>query len=150
MPLSAQATGIVANPERTAVSVPFVGCASSGQTETFEAPKGTSKSVPISPRDAEALAYYESAAGLGLLAPRNWFCEGASGSGGSVLFLSPKPIQNSQSGWAGLGGTAIEINHTSGENSGRYDVAESIEQSPAAFGKTLISHFRLAHIRKTP
>jgi hypothetical protein len=123
-PLFAQATGVAANPQRTAVSVPFVGCASSGQIETLEAPKGTSKSVPISPADADALAYYESADGIGLLAPRNWFCEGASGSGGSALFLSPKPIHHSQSGWEGLEGTAIEINHISGENSGRYEIAE--------------------------
>ena len=89
-----------------------------------DVPKGTSKSVPISPTDAEALAYYESADGIGLLAPRNWFCEGASGSGGAALFLSPKPIHHSLSGWEGLEGTAIEINHMSGENSGRYDIAE--------------------------
>ena len=123
-PLFAQTSGVAANPQRTAVSVPFVGCASSGQIETLEAPKGISKSVPISPRDAEALAYYESADGIGLLAPRGWFCEGASGSGGSALFLSPKPIHHSLSGWEGLEGTAIEINHMSGENSGRYEVAE--------------------------
>jgi len=122
--LFAQATGVAADPARTAVSVPFVGCASSVQIETFEAPKGTSKKVPISPRDAAALAYYESADGIGLLAPRNWFCEGASGSGGATLFLSPKPIRLRMSGWEGLEGTAIELNYASGENSGRYDIAE--------------------------
>jgi hypothetical protein len=90
----------------------------------LEAPRGTSKFVPISPTDAEALAYYNSADGIGLLAPRSWFCEGASGSGGSALFLSPKPIHHGLSGWEGLEGTAIEINRMSGENSGRYDIAE--------------------------
>jgi hypothetical protein len=68
-----------------AVSVPFVGCASSGQTEVLEAPKGTSKSVPISVKDAQTLAYYKSADGIGLLAPRGWYCEGVSGSGGYAL-----------------------------------------------------------------
>jgi hypothetical protein len=123
-PLFAEATGVAANPPRTAVSVPFVGCASSGQIEILEAPKGTSKSVPISPRAAQTLAYYESADGIGLLAPRGWYCEGASGSGGSALFLSPRPIRHSLSGWEGLEGTAIEINRISSENSGRYDVAQ--------------------------
>jgi hypothetical protein len=124
LPLFAQTTGVAANPERTAVSVPFVGCESFGQIERLEAPKGTSKSVPISPRDAEALAYYESADDIGLLAPRGWFCEGTSGSGGSALFLSPKPIHHGLAGWEGLDGTAIEINRISGENSGRYEIAE--------------------------
>lgn len=123
-PLPAQATGAAASPQRTAVSVPFVGCASSGQIEILEAPKGTDRSVPMSPRDAQAFAYYESADGIGLLAPRGWYCEGVSGSGGYALFLSPKPIHHSPSGWEGLEGTAIEINHISSENSGRYQVAE--------------------------
>jgi hypothetical protein len=106
------------------VSVPFIGCASSGQTGTLEAPKSTNRSVSISPKDAQALAYYESANGISLLAPRGWYCEGASGSGGAALFLSPKPIHNTPSGWDGIEGTAIEINHISGENSGRYEIAE--------------------------
>jgi hypothetical protein len=80
--------------------------------------------MAISPNDAQALAYYESADGIALLAPRGWYCEGASGSGGSALFLSPKPIHNTPSGWDGVEGAAIEINHISGENSGRYEIAE--------------------------
>ncbi len=114
LPLFAQAT----------VSVPFIGCASSGQTETLEAPKGTSKSVSISPKDAQALAYYESADGARLLAPRGWYCKGASGSGGHILLLSPKPIRENPPGWDGLEGAAIEITDISGENSGRYEIAQ--------------------------
>ena len=113
-PLSAQATA----------AVPFVGCPSSGQTETLEAPEGTSKSITISPKDAQALAYYESADGISVLAPRGWYCGGTSGSGGAALFLSPKPTHNTTEGWDGLEGAAIEVNHISSENSGRYEIAE--------------------------
>lgn len=120
----AQATGADASPQVTVVSVPFIGCASSGQIETLEAPRGTSRSAPISSRDAQALAYYKSADGIGLLAPRGWYCEGVSGSGGYALFLSPKPIRHDVSGWESLGGPAIEINHMTSENSGRYEIAE--------------------------
>jgi hypothetical protein len=120
----AQATGVPTTRQRSSVPVPFVGCASSGQTERLEAPEGTSKSVAISPIDAQALAYYEAADGIGLLAPRGWNCEGASGSDGSVLFLGPKPIRSTMAGWDGLEGTAIEIRHISSENSGMYEVAE--------------------------
>ncbi len=132
-PLFAQTTGVAANPQGDAVSVPFVGCASSGQIERLEAPKGTSKSVPISPEDAQALAYYESGDGIGLLAPRGWYCEGASGSGGYALFLGPKPIHRGMSEWKGLEGAAIEVNHISGENSGRYSVAQIITRSFPAY-----------------
>jgi hypothetical protein len=82
--------------------------------------------VPISPRDAETLAYYESADGIRLLAPRGWYCEGTSGSGGYALFLSPKPIHPTSSGWEGLEGPAIEVNHMTSEASGRYEIAEIV------------------------
>src|SRR5579859_4293614 len=97
-PLFAQATGVAANPKGSEFSVPFIGCASSGQIDTLEAPQGTSRSVPISSKDAQALAYYRSADGIGLLAPRGWYCEGVSGSSGYALFLSPKPIHHDVSG----------------------------------------------------
>jgi len=121
--LLAQATGAAVNPRRPEVSVPFIGCASSGQIETLEAPKGTSVSVPISPKDAEALAFYKSADGIGLLAPRGWYCEGASGSSGYGLFLSPKPIHRSS---GGLEGPAIAVNHINGQSSGMYQIAEIV------------------------
>jgi hypothetical protein len=67
-----------------------------------------------------------SADGIGLLAPRGWYCEGASGSSGCILLLSPKPIDRSAPGWKGFEGPAIEAYHISGENSGRYEIAEII------------------------
>jgi len=90
----------------------------------LEAPKGTSEAFPISEQDAQALAYYKSADGIGVLAPRGWYCQGVSGSGGAALFVGPKPISHTASGWDGLGGAAIEVNDISGENSGRYEIAE--------------------------
>ena len=109
-----------------AVSIPFIGCPSFGQVEALNAPKGTSESIPIREQDAQALAYYESADGISVLGPRGWYCQGASGSGGAALSLSPRPIVHSSSGWEGLGGAAMEVNDITGENSGRYDIAELI------------------------
>jgi hypothetical protein len=109
-----------------AVSIPFVGCPSFGQVEVLEAPKGISESVAIGAQDGKALAYYKSADGITVLAPRGWYCQGASGSGGAALFLGPGPIVYSPSGWEGLGGAAIEVNDISGENSGRYEIAEIV------------------------
>jgi len=126
--LVAQGTSALENTEQGLYSVPFVGCASSGQVEYVEAPNGTSKSVPVSPKDAEALAYYKSANGIGLLAPRTWYCSGVSGSSGVTLFLSPKPIrQNSVAGWEGLEGQAIGVDRFTSENgSGRFSISEII------------------------
>lgn len=115
---------ISAKQQGATVSVPFVGCESFGQIERLEAPKGASRNVPKKFADAEMLAYYRSADGIGILAPRGWYCEGASGSGGDALFLSPKPVQNSGSGWKGLDGPAIEVSHMTSGVSGKYEIAE--------------------------
>jgi hypothetical protein len=122
--LTASAQASPAKHEGSAVSVPFVGCESFGQTDRLEAPPGTSRLVQISPTDAQVLAYYKSADGIGILAPKGWYCEGASGSGGYALFLSPKPIHDGASGWEGLDGPAIEVNHMTIGASGRYEIAE--------------------------
>jgi hypothetical protein len=88
--------------------------------------KGTSESVAVGAQDGRALAYYKSADGISVLAPRGWYCQGVSGSGGAALFLSPRPVVHSSSGWEGLSGAAIEVNDISGENSGRYEIAELV------------------------
>lgn len=117
---------LIAQPT-AAVSVPFVGCKSDGQTGPMEAPKGKSKSVSMSPQAAQRLAYYESAQGVGVLAPRGWYCFGTYGSGGDALFVSPQSIGSADfigRTPAGFVGPAIEVSHRLGETSGRYDVAE--------------------------
>jgi hypothetical protein len=108
------------------VSIPFIGCPSFGQVDVSDAPKGTSQTITLSEQDGQALAYYKSADGISVLAPRGWHCQRVSGSGGADLYLSPMRIVESASGWEGLGGPAIEVNHISGENSGRYQIAELI------------------------
>jgi hypothetical protein len=127
--LPAQEEAVTASPQRTAVSVSFIGCASDGQVGPQEAPKGTSTSVPISLKEAHKLAYYRSAQGVGILAPRGWYCFGTYGSGGTALFVTPQPIDVTNmfsGGRSGFSGPAIEISHRSGDTSGRFDVAEMI------------------------
>ncbi len=112
----------------TKTSVPFVGCPSFGQVEVLAAPKETDKSIVIGEQDAMALAYYKSADGITVLAPRGWYCQGVSGSSGAVLYLGPGPIVHSSSGWDGLSGAAMEVNHLSGAASGRYEIAELVSR----------------------
>src|SRR5271169_117631 len=124
LPMFAQSGSAAANPQPDAVSVPFIGCEPCGQANILPPPKGTSRSLPLSPADAQALAYYESADGIGLLAPRGWHCQGVSGSGGYALYLSPRPLDRTLTDWTGSEGPAIQINHITAENSGRYQIAE--------------------------
>lgn len=114
-------------------SVPFMGCISDGPSERREAPKATSISVPITSIAAQALAYYQSAEGLGVLAPRGWFCYGVYGSSGDALFVGPHPIDGGMIGRSGFAGTVIEISHTLGNTSGRFEVAKTIARVFPAF-----------------
>jgi hypothetical protein len=107
--------------EIAAVSVPFVGCKSYGQVGPTEAPKGTSRPVPITAQEAQGLAYYRSAQGPAVLAPQGWYCLGISGSSGEGLNVSAQPIDGSA-----LEGPAIEIFHSLGETLGRFEVAQLI------------------------
>ena len=112
--------------QQTAVSVPFVGCKSDGQAGPHEAPKGTTTSVPITIKAAQMLASYRSPEGLSVLAPRGWYCLGIYGSGGDSLYVGPQPIDESMVGRSGFAGPIIEISHTFGNTSGRFDVARII------------------------
>jgi hypothetical protein len=118
----AQRSGAVTKSLPPEVAVPFIGCESSGQTEVLAAPKGVTKFVRVAPKDAQALAYYESADGIGLLAPRGWHCVGRSGSGGWVLYLAPEPFSASLT--LDLSGPAIEVDHMTSENSGKFYIAD--------------------------
>lgn len=117
-----------ARPQQAGVSIPLVGCISDGPSDPREAPKGTNTSVPITTKAAQILVYYRSADGLGVLAPRGWHCYGLYGSGGDSLYVGPQPIDGSMFsiGRSGFTGPIIEISHTFGPNSGRFDVARII------------------------
>ena len=125
-----------ASPEQ--ILVPFVGCASDGQTGPQEAPKGKNKSVSISSRAVSKLAYYSSfPQGIGVLAPRGWHCFGTYGSGGNSLYVSPQPVDAGSffsASSKGFTGPAIEIAMHDGGTSGRFEVAKIIARVFPAYG----------------
>jgi hypothetical protein len=109
--------------------VPFVGCESDGQVGPREAPKGDPKSVALSPEMANQLAFYKGEFGIGVLAPRGWHCFEAYGSNGSILLVSPDPIDSKlffSDSWKGFTGPAIQLTARVGDTSGRFDVAATI------------------------
>jgi hypothetical protein len=116
------------NAQLTPVKVPLIGCETGGQV-AVETPKASTASVPIGPGIAAKLAYYASGNGLGVLAPRGWFCFGTVGSGGDQLTVAPEPIVKGKyfsSTWPGFQGPVVHLTHRLGETSGRFSVAEVI------------------------
>ena len=125
----AHAQGPVSNEPSAVVNVPFVGCKSDGQVGSLKAPSGRSKAVSISKEESQRLAYYKAGNGLGVLAPRGWYCFGTYGSSGETLYVSPQPINSSDlfsSGWKGFSGPVIQFSQSIGDTSGRFEVAETI------------------------
>ncbi len=127
--LTAQTTAAPAQPQQTGVTVPFVGCKSDGQVGPMKVPQAESKAVDIPAEAAQRLAYYKSAYGFGVLAPRGWNCLGTYGSNGVTLYVSPEPISTDilfSPDWKGFTGPAIQISEETGATSGRFSVARTI------------------------
>lgn len=109
--------------------VPFVGCKSDGQVGPIKAPSPKMKRLPISGDLASRLAYYQAQDGVGVLAPRGWYCFSTYGSSGSNLYVSPEPITGEalfSSNWNGFSGQAIQVSISVGDTSGRFEVAKTI------------------------
>jgi hypothetical protein len=114
---------------RITVRVPFVGCASDGQTGPIDAPSGETVAVLAMQDEAANLAYYKAENGIGILAPRGWHCFGTYGSGGDQLYVKPQPIDTAGIFHDGPGfadGPGIEVAYRFGGTSGRFSVAEII------------------------
>ena len=78
-------------------SVPLIGCKSDGQTGPIEAPESGTLSVGISRAAGQNLAYYKAVSGVGVLAPRGWYCFATYGSAVETLYVSAEPIDTSGS-----------------------------------------------------
>src|SRR5437016_6125531 len=108
------------------VRVPFVGCKADGQAGPIEAPHGEPKALEIEDAASRKLAYYE-AFGLGVLAPRGWYCFGVYGSGGDGLFVSPQPIDDTKlfsQNTNVFPGPGLHVSRAFGDTSGRFTVAQ--------------------------
>ena len=126
------------------VTVPFVGCASDGQTGPQAAPSGAAKAVRIDAAAALKLAYYSDGSTGGVLAPRGWSCFGTYGSSGSTLYVAPQPLASAEvlsMSWGGLAGPGVQLSVSTGDTSGRFTVAAVIARvfpSRMAFAKAVI------------
>jgi hypothetical protein len=67
--------------------------------------------------------------GLGVLAPRSWYCFGTYGSSGTNLYVAPHPIDPKlvlSGSWKGFVGSAVQLTIKYGGTSGRFGVAQTI------------------------
>ncbi len=103
--------------------LPFVGCASDGQTGPQPAPKTPAHLPRVTGPAAGRLAYYESK-DLGVVAPRGWRCFGLYGSNGSILIVTPEPPGDLLKPGAGLKGSAVQLSVSLADTSGRFEAAE--------------------------
>jgi hypothetical protein len=105
--------------------VPFVGCASDGQTGPLAAPKPPPDPPTAPSAVADSLAFYVSEYSPGVLAPRGWSCFGLYGSNGDILIVTPEAHgQDLFKTGSALSGPAIQLSNSSGETSGRFEVAK--------------------------
>lgn len=121
--------GITAPQAKASTNVPFVGCRSDGQVGPQNAPTGKPKTINGSPQLAQRLAYYEASDGLGVLAPRGWYCFETYGSDGSNLYVTPTPLNTTDlfsDRWKGISGYGIQLSQSTGNTSGRFAVAQII------------------------
>jgi hypothetical protein len=111
------------------VMIPSVGCGSDGQLGPLAAPRPGTSSLRASAGIAQKLAFYKAENGPGVLGPRDWFCFGTYGSSGASLYISPRPIRQSDlfsDGGHRFAGPAVEISLSYGGTSGRFAVAQAI------------------------
>ena len=113
---------------RSSTTLPFVGCASYGQSGFVPAPTGPSAVPAIAAVSAKDLADYTST-NRTVLAPRGWHCIEGYGSGGTVLLVTPRPdTAETLPGFSSVAGPAVELVFVNGENSGRNEVAEIVSR----------------------
>lgn len=112
---------LLAAPAFAQTKVPFVGCASDGQSGPNAAPTEAEGGGAVAPASlAPGLAFYASY-DLGVLAPRGWHCQGLSGTNGSVLLVSPTPLTADS---FNLAGAVVQVTRSLGSTSGRFQVAK--------------------------
>jgi hypothetical protein len=94
----------------------------------LDSPKSAENPVRIEARAAQRLAFYQAETGPGVLGPRGWYCFGLYGSNGSMLFVTPHPLnpENLLHQPIGMLGPMIQVSESFGGTSGRFEVARVV------------------------
>ncbi len=141
----AQVTSLQNGVSNIRATVPFIGCQADGQAGPLDAPKGNSKAIEVPTKAGQQLSYYKAEQGLGVLAPKGWYCFATYGSNGGSLYVSQQPIDVANlfsDNWKGFTGPVIQISGEEGGTSGRFGVASMIARvfpSHKAFVRNVIA-----------
>ena len=100
-----------------------MGCPADGQVGSIEPPRGKPVAVNLPGAIAARLAYYQSAQGPGVLAPRGWHCRSWYGSNGAFLAVTPEEIPAPYFPIPRITGPVVYIAGIDAETSGRFTVA---------------------------
>jgi hypothetical protein len=116
------------------MKVPFVGCAADGQSGKIAAPEDDGHAPFVEAQAAADLAFYKPQDGIGVLAPRGWYCFDFYGSSGSFLVVSPSPPSDFLATNAPkIAGFGVEFSFVNGDNSGRFMVAQDVARMMPAY-----------------
>jgi hypothetical protein len=111
-----------------AAELPAVGCPAGGQVGRMAPPPAGRMVADIADAAAAQLAYYRTADGIGVLAPRGWHCFGLLGSNGEQLVVTPESHDSGDlvGNAYGLAGPAVHYLHLLGDTSGRFTIARVV------------------------
>jgi hypothetical protein len=143
---SAMASAAIAAIPETQQRVPFVGCSADAQMGPVKPPTRDAMPVAVEQRLAEQMAYYRAAYGLGVFAPRGWYCRAWYGSNGSILVVTPKRIEPPYFPLPTITGPAVMFNSYDGASSGRFHVAILAAQLFPLVGSEFITRVRQEHL----
>jgi hypothetical protein len=104
-------------------TIPFVGCPADGQMGPIAPPRGQPQVLPLSQVPAGAIAYYKGEQAPGVFAPAGWHCRVWYGSSGSMILVTPRPIDTTHFLPPKVTGPAVEMGIRFGGTSGRFAVA---------------------------
>jgi len=102
--------------------------------------------APVEPHAAQQLAYYQAAHSPGVFAPKAWTCRAWYGYSGSVLVVTPKPLQPPYFPLPMITGPAVTIETSNGSSSGRFHIAIVAEQLFPVFGSAFITQVKQEHL----
>jgi hypothetical protein len=125
-------------------TVPSVDCPENDQTGTAKAPQ--SMMIALDQQLAAQIAYYSAAHGLGVYAPKSWYCRAWYGSSGSILLVTPQRIAPPYFPLPAIRGSAVMIQSSSGATSGRFHVAIAASRLFSVVGGEFIERVKQEHL----
>jgi len=145
--LVSSAVAWAATPEPDEQRVPALGCSISDQTGPIKLP--AAESIPI-PAELSSIAaqmdYYKAEFSPGVFAPRGWHCHAWSGSNGTFLVITPRPIAPPFYPLPKITGPAVTISSWNGGSSGRFHVAIVAAQLFSVVGGDFIARVKQEHL----